>query len=62
MNELNDRIVYCIKLWIKELRELPLEAHDWTEKGLIMHLENEILNGEYCSDEEFNHYNRWGKI
>lgn len=52
MND-NDRVVYCMKLWIKELKQCPQEdRYDW----LIATCENEILYGKYCSDEEYNEY------
>ena len=62
INDINNKIVFCMKLWLKELKEEPLKSNDWTEKGMIMHMENEILNGMYCSDEEYAHYKRWGNV
>lgn len=50
---MDKRIVFCMKLWLKELKE---DNPDDRAKWIIMTLENEILNGEYCSDEEYNEY------
>jgi len=63
IDDTNDnRIVFCMKLWIAELKQEPLNVNDWTEKGMIMHMENEILNGEYCSDEEYERYKMTGVV
>lgn len=52
----DERIAFCFKLWIKELLE-PDEDEDFDKSDarqwVIIHALNEILNGEYCSDEEF---------
>lgn len=55
---LNKRIVYCLKLWINELKKLDPNNKDNDEavQWVIAHVENEILNGTYCSDDEFNNY------
>ena len=47
----DEKIAFCFKLWIKELIEdsTDVEGKDW----IIEHAVNEILNGYYCSDEEF---------
>lgn len=51
MTASDERIAFCFKLWIKEIID------DWNptefNHSLIMYAFNEILNGEYCSDEEF---------
>ena len=50
----DNRIVFCIKLWLKELKEADRPNDEWIESGIIMHIENEIINGEYCSDQEYH--------
>jgi len=51
-----ERIVYCMKLWIKEIQENPdkkdLKAIDW----IVATWENEIHDGTYCEDKEYNEY------
>lgn len=54
----NKRIVYCLKLYRKEIDDLN---NDYG-KVVKMYIDNEILNGQYCSDEEYNEYLITGKI
>ena len=55
------RVVYCLKLWIKEIQKS-------TDKSKYIRLidfdtcNNGILNGTYCSDEEYNEYLLTGYI
>jgi len=49
----NKRIVFCLKLWIKELKKDKNWHKKKADSWLINTVENEILNGEYCSDEEY---------
>lgn len=47
----DEKIAFCFKLWVKEL----IESNDKSrgKSWIISHALNEILNGYYCSDEEF---------
>lgn len=49
-----ERIVYCIKLWRKEIEDM--QGLHWTVDDLELLLDNEILDGTYCDDEEYNEY------
>lgn len=51
----NERIVFCLKLWIKELHER--KKQDSATTWVITTVEREVLTGEYCDDEEFKIYN-----
>jgi len=55
----DEKIAFCFKLWVKELIESECgidkkNGADW----VISHALNEILNGDYCSDDEFNNRNK----
>jgi hypothetical protein len=57
------RIVYCMKLWMKEIQEDVKEngdkqCVDW----IVATWENEIGNGTYCENAEYNEYLITGKI
>ena len=61
----NKRIVYCLKLWIKELKETnqPLdEAQTNAVKWIVNTCEDEIFDGKYCSDDEYNEYLIIGEV
>jgi len=45
-----ERILCCLETWIKELKE---NKNDEASKWIINTYENEIKNGDYVSDEEF---------
>lgn len=55
------RIVFCLKLWQKEI-QCQKGLMEWTIDDLNILLDNEIFNGEYCSDEEYNEYLITGKV
>lgn len=53
------RVVYCMKKWIKEIQEI--EGTERLEVKRAIHWivstwENEIHDGTYCEDEEYNEY------
>ena len=54
------RIVYCIKLWIKEIQETDKITLDEAQTNAVSWIvdtyNNGILNGTYCSDDEYNEY------
>lgn len=52
----NDRIVYCMKLWIKEIQENTDEDYRKAIDWIVGTWENEIHDGTYCEDEEYNEY------
>jgi hypothetical protein len=47
----DERIAFCFKLWVKELMEM--EEKSDLQQTIIDYALNEILDGDYCSDEEF---------
>jgi len=51
------RTYYCLKKWVEECRD-DLEPIDECQKRafewLIMTCENEMFNGQYLEDEEYN--------
>ena len=51
------RVFYCLKKWVEECRD-DLEPVDEYQKRafawLIMTCDNEIFNGEYLEDKEYN--------
>ncbi len=47
------RIVFCLKLWVKELKQKKGWERNHSYVWVITTIENEILNGEYCEDEEY---------
>ena len=58
-----DRIEFCLRLWRKELLEdIKNGDNDSAIQWVIATLDNEILNGEYCSDEEWNEFLISGNI
>jgi len=46
----NERILCCLETWVNELRK---DKNDSASKWVVMTYDNEIINGEYVSDEEF---------
>ena len=51
MKKSDERILFCYKLWIKELREVK-HPEQWI-KTVLAFADNDILNGEYCDNNEF---------
>ena len=60
--ELTDpkRVVYCIELWRKELASF--HGIKWNHLDLIGIIRDEILNGKFCTDKEYNEYLITGDI
>ena len=47
------RSYYCFKKWIEELKEDKEWKSKDAESWIILTAENDILNGEYLDDEEY---------
>jgi len=64
--DVNDkRVVYCLKLWVKEVKEAnqSLDGGQSNAVGWIVDTcNNGILNGTYCSDAEYNEYLITGEV
>ena len=60
-----ERIVYCMKLWVKEIQKDP-ENMDNEGRGCVAWIvatcKNEIFNGTYCDNKEYNEYLITGEI
>ena len=51
------RTYYCLKKWIEEIQVIDKgikEDQDYSVKGIVLVCENEIFNGEYLDDDEYN--------
>ncbi len=52
----DERIAFCFKLWVKELME-ESNPNAW-QITVINYAMNEIFDGDYCSNEEFDDKDR----
>jgi hypothetical protein len=57
-----ERIVYCMKLWIKEIQEDTEDKDKKCVDWIVNTWEEEIHDGTYCEDEEYNEYLITGKV
>jgi len=48
------RTHFCLEKWIEEIREMPKKERPKGWFWLVTTCENEILNGEYLYDTEYN--------
>jgi hypothetical protein len=61
---INDkRVVYCLKLWVKEIQiSTSLDDSSDYVRWIVNTCNNGILNGTYCSDDEYNEYLLTGEV